>query len=194
MMDTFNQMALEYEELELQAENGIIDADIYAKLLAIYLLQNDLISAKFLWKRIPEDTLKECKEIRAVWEIGKSMWQRNYPQMYASFDYGWSDSIKPIIIALKANCRNRAFQLVSRAYDSISWKDLAAIVGLSVEDAIQGEFNSRGMLSTATEKSWTVDVDSQMIMPTKIVDDTQIKNITNEQLKKLTDYVTYLEN
>ena len=35
-------------------------------------------------------------------------------------------------------CRNRAFQLVSRAYDSISWKDLAAIVGLSVEDAIQG--------------------------------------------------------
>ncbi|EDV26955.1 expressed hypothetical protein [Trichoplax adhaerens] len=145
-------MALEYEELELQAENGIIDADIYAKLLAIYLLQNDLISAKFLWKRIPEDTLKECKEIRAVWEI--------------------------------ANCRNRAFQLVSRAYDSISWKDLAAIVGLSVEDAIQA----------ATERSWTVDVDSQMIMPTKIVDDTQIKNITNEQLKKLTDYVTYLEN
>lgn len=44
-------------------------------------------------------------------------------------------------------CRNRAFQLVSRAYDSISWKDLAAIVGLSVDDAIQGIVNSNSVAS-----------------------------------------------
>ncbi|KAH8034927.1 hypothetical protein HPB51_003490 [Rhipicephalus microplus] len=37
------------------ANNGVASPQAYGQLLAIYLLQNDLPNAKFLWKRIPQE-------------------------------------------------------------------------------------------------------------------------------------------
>ncbi|XP_073409380.1 COP9 signalosome complex subunit 8-like, partial [Dendrobates tinctorius] len=80
--------------------------------------------------------------------------------------------------------RRRAFGLVAQAYTSISADDLAAFVGLSVEDAVKG----------VVEQGWQADSTTRMVMPKK-PDSAPLSLIPNEQqLARLTDYVAFLEN
>jgi hypothetical protein len=68
------------EELELAAHAAArpaaLSADFYASSLLLALLAKNLNDARFLWKRIPSGTKDAAEELRAVWEIGKALWQR----------------------------------------------------------------------------------------------------------------------
>ena len=78
--------------------------EVYARLLAIYLYENDLCSAKFLWKRIPETLKNEGSgsELARVWDIGKALWTRDVPQVFSVIEEGqWSDNVTAIVAAIK---------------------------------------------------------------------------------------------
>ncbi|EPY86121.1 hypothetical protein CB1_000327032 [Camelus ferus] len=70
--------------------------------------------------------------------VGQRIWQRDFPGIYTTINaYQWSETVQPIMEALRDATRRRAFALVSQAYTSIVADDFAAFVGLPVEEAVK---------------------------------------------------------
>lgn len=80
--------------------------------------------------------------------------------------------------------RKRAVDLISHAYSSISIEDLAALVGLSSEEAALA----------CQQQGWKVDTKTNMVSP--IVPEPPPSQATSseDQLYKLTEFVSFLEN
>ncbi|XP_018415441.1 PREDICTED: COP9 signalosome complex subunit 8 isoform X2 [Nanorana parkeri] len=182
---SYQRLLEQCEEQELEAPGGVAAPHIYSQLLALYLLHNDMNNGRYLWKRIPPPIKSANAELGWIWEVGQRIWQRDFPGIYASIAaHQWSENILPIMEAVRDETRQRAFGLVSQAYTSISADDLAAFVGLSVEDAVKG----------VLEQGWQADSATRMVMPKK-PDSAPLSLIPNEQqLARLTDYVAFLEN
>ena len=70
--------------------------------MAVYLYENDLCSAKFLWKRIPEQAKTECENLSRIWDVGKAMWQSNLCEVFKLIDsHEWSENEADIMKAVK---------------------------------------------------------------------------------------------
>jgi len=73
--------------------------------LLVYLILNDLNAARFLWKRIPKKIKDTDAELAAVWGIGKQMWKKNYPEIYAAVQaYNWAPINAQLIQNLVGKC------------------------------------------------------------------------------------------
>ena len=90
------------ENQELESPRGVLTAELYAEFLALYLLTNDLANAKFLWKRIPDEAKTESDELKAVWEVGKAAWQRDYHGQCLRWDEPHNLSLTLSVHSLKA--------------------------------------------------------------------------------------------
>ncbi|XP_070570038.1 COP9 signalosome complex subunit 8-like isoform X2 [Ptychodera flava] len=163
---------------------GIATPVVYAQLLSLYLLQNDLANAKFLWKRIPPPIKSSNPELNNIWMVGQKMWQRDFPQVYQSLNQEWSENIKPIMQALHEDVRSRAFQLVSKAYSSIGTEDFAHFIGMPTEQAV----------SAAAAEGWQIDTQNKLIVPKKPATPQDPPIPSEQQLAQLTEFVAYLEN
>uniref|UniRef100_A0A9J7YAI4 COP9 signalosome complex subunit 8 n=1 Tax=Cyprinus carpio carpio TaxID=630221 RepID=A0A9J7YAI4_CYPCA len=184
MMAEFDEnLLLQFETQELEAPGGIATPQVYSQLLVLYLLNNDMNNARYLWKRIPQAIKTANPELAAIWAVGQRIWQRDFPGIYTAIDaYQWSESILPVMEALRESTRRRAYGLVAQAYTSISAEDFAAFVGYSVEEAVK------------VSHGWQADPNTRMIMPQK-PDPPPVSLVPNEQqLARLTDYVAFLEN
>lgn len=80
--------------------------------------------------------------------------------------------------------RNRAVELVGRAYTSIRADDFAQLVGMSVEEAV----------SLAQGHNWGYDEPTCMILPVPQTPQPHAPTPSEEQLRRLADYVSFLEN
>uniref|UniRef100_A0A8D1ZR94 COP9 signalosome complex subunit 8 n=1 Tax=Sus scrofa TaxID=9823 RepID=A0A8D1ZR94_PIG len=184
-----------------RAPGGIATPPVYGQLLALYLLHNDMNNARYLWKRIPPAIKSANSELGGIWSVGQRIWQRDFPGVYSTINaHQWSETVQPIMEALRDATRRRAFALVSQAYTSIVADDFAAFVGLPVEEAVKG----------VLEQGWQADSSTRMVMPKKPVagaldvsfnrfiplsEAAPVPPIPNEQqLARLTDYVAFLEN
>ncbi|XP_011693555.1 PREDICTED: COP9 signalosome complex subunit 8 [Wasmannia auropunctata] len=178
----------EVEVGELESPTGVMTAQAYMQLLAVYLHQNDLCNAKYLWKRIPADLKAAHEELGRVWTVGQCMWQRNWPAVHTALNVEWSEDIKDVMVALKANVRERVMRLISKAYSSLNLTTMATMSGMSSDEARQA----------AIDRGWTVD--GAVVQPRKqTVDEEQYSQsdkicLTEEQLQKLTQFVSFLEN
>ncbi|XP_059823050.1 COP9 signalosome complex subunit 8 [Hypanus sabinus] len=181
----FSKLLEQCETQELEAPGGIATPQVYGQLLALYLLHNDMNTARYLWKRIPQAIKTANPELGAIWSVGQRVWQRDFPGIYSVISsHQWSDTIQPIMEELRDATRRRAFGLVAQAYTSISADDLAAFVGLPVEDAVKA----------VLEQGWQADPSTRMVVPKK-TEPPPVPQIPNEQqLARLTDYVAFLEN
>uniref|UniRef100_G1MV70 COP9 signalosome subunit 8 n=2 Tax=Meleagris gallopavo TaxID=9103 RepID=G1MV70_MELGA len=195
----FRKLLEQCETQELEAPGGIATPLVYGQLLALYLLYNDMNNARYLWKRIPPAIKSANAELGAVWSVGQRIWQRDFPGIYTTIGaHQWSETVQPIMEALRDATRRRAFGLVSQAYTSIVADDFAAFVGLPVEEAVKG----------VLEQGWQADFSTRMVMPKKpgvleasfnrfipSSEPAPVPPIPNEQqLARLTDYVAFLEN
>jgi len=179
----FIDMATELERQELEAPDGIASPQIYGQLLAIYLLQNDLPNAKYLWKRIPNNIKEENPELGKLWGVGQKLWQ-SISSVYGALADEWPDYLKPVITIIAETTRRRAFSLISKAYCSISVEKVSAFLGMPAEDCVE-------VLSSL---GWEVDTACKIMKP-KNNENKQDENIVSEeQLTKLTDFVSFLEN
>uniref|UniRef100_UPI002955CCA1 COP9 signalosome complex subunit 8 n=1 Tax=Panthera onca TaxID=9690 RepID=UPI002955CCA1 len=96
-------------------------------------------NARYLWKRIPPAIKSANSELGGIWSVGQRIWQRDFPGIYSTINaHQWSETVQPIMEALRDATRRRAFALVSQAYTSIIADDFAAFVGLPVEEAVKG--------------------------------------------------------
>lgn len=78
-------------------------------------------------------------------------------------------------------------RLISRAYSSLNLTTMATMSGMSPDEARQA----------AVERGWTVD--GTIVQPRKQIDEEQYEQsdkicLTEEQLQKLTQFVSFLEN
>ncbi|NXA84197.1 CSN8 protein, partial [Thryothorus ludovicianus] len=198
---SFRRLLEQCETQELEAPGGIATPLVYGQLLALYLLHNDIGFSSgltlglffFFWSQ------QANAELGAVWSVGQRIWQRDFPGIYTAISaHQWSETIQPIMEALRDATRRRAFGLVSQAYTSIVADDFAAFVGLPVEEAVKG----------VLEQGWQADFATRMVMPKKpgvleasfnrfipSSEPAPVPPIPNEQqLARLTDYVAFLEN
>ncbi|CAL1535376.1 unnamed protein product [Lymnaea stagnalis] len=173
---------LERQELEFGATPS--PPTVYSQLLAIYLLQNDLCNAKFLWKRIPYSVKQSTSELSTIWQVAQKMWIKDYSAIYEALRKEWSEEVKSIMAAVEESVRTRALRLVRLAYSSINADEFATFVGMPAERAIQA----------AIEEGWEVDQNTRIIIP-KRLEPPPAPPIMNEQhLSVLTQYVTFMEN
>ncbi|XP_043466812.1 COP9 signalosome complex subunit 8 [Leptopilina heterotoma] len=185
VLSKINGVLRELERAELEAEDGVVSSQVYTRLLAIYLYQNELCYAKYLWKRIPDSVKSSSAELCHVWTVGQHMWKRDWPAVHAALNVNWSEDVDEVMNALKENVRERAMVLVSEAYSSLDVEILAGMTGLSGEQT----------QNLALERGWTVD--GTMIQPRKLDREQSTpaqETLTEEQLYKLTQFVSFLEN
>lgn len=71
---------------------------VYEQLLAVYLYQNDLCNAKYLWKRIPANVKSSTPELANIWAVGQHMWKRDFPSVYKALNsVTWSETVADIM-------------------------------------------------------------------------------------------------
>eukprot|EP01103_Thecamoeba_quadrilineata_P008209 TRINITY_DN17976_c0_g1_i1.p1 TRINITY_DN17976_c0_g1~~TRINITY_DN17976_c0_g1_i1.p1 ORF type:complete len:206 (-),score=28.15 TRINITY_DN17976_c0_g1_i1:109-693(-) len=175
----FKRIAEICEEYELESRS----VPFYGVHLIVYLIQNNSINARFLWKRIPNEVKQSEPELAAIWKIGTHMWTRNYSEVYKSFvRYQWSHLHTPLIAALAEAFRNRTLQLISNAYSTISVVSAAELFGLSNEEAIK----------IAQANHWEYDPTSNSLK-CNAVDTPKIQQTGIDQLGQLAGYVMFLE-
>ncbi|XP_012055422.1 PREDICTED: COP9 signalosome complex subunit 8 [Atta cephalotes] len=182
-----NKLMNELEISELESPTGVISAQAYMRLLAVYLHRNDLCNAKYLWKRIPPDVKAAHEELGRVWMVGQCMWQRNWSAVHTALNVEWSEDVKDVMTALKDNVRERVMRLISKAYSSLNLTTMATMSGMLLDEARQA----------AIDRGWTVD--GTIVQPCKQIDEEQYSQsdkicLTEEQLQKLTQFVSFLEN
>ncbi|XP_071400342.1 E3 ubiquitin-protein ligase TRIM63 isoform X1 [Centroberyx affinis] len=102
MEENYDRLLEQCETQELEAPGGIATPQVYAQLLALYLLHNDMNNARYLWKRIPQAIKAANPELTAVWAVGQRIWQRDFPGIYTAIAaYQWSENILPVMEALR---------------------------------------------------------------------------------------------
>ncbi|XP_044729676.1 COP9 signalosome complex subunit 8 [Chrysoperla carnea] len=187
---------LEKQELEAWVQNNVPSVQVYAQLLAVYLYQNDLCNAKYLWKRIPQNVKNTHSELLQIWSVGQHMWKRDYQSTYSTLSTTtWPEYIKDIMKSLLDNVRERAINLIQQSYSSLSINAVSTMTGLTQDDI------KNNILS---KYHWTLDTtDSNIIiLPTIQQQQSLINNNNNQtlttssedQLYKLTEFVSFLEN
>uniref|UniRef100_T1J5K3 COP9 signalosome complex subunit 8 n=1 Tax=Strigamia maritima TaxID=126957 RepID=T1J5K3_STRMM len=182
--DDYRKLLFELEKKELEAPSGIATAQVYEQMLALLLLQNDLCNAKYLWKRIPPAIKSGSSELPHIWAVGQQMWKRDYPGVYQALKREWADDLKQVMEAVAEATKLRAIHLVAQAYSSISVEDFAKFVGSLPEEAI----------GVAVQEGWVEDSASGMIVPKKPATPSTPIKPNEEQLAKLTEFVSFLEN
>ena len=88
------------------------------------------------------------------------------------------------MLSFSEKVRQRAEDLVSRAYTSIGVEDYSQLIGMSVDEAIKH----------AEKLDWKYDQSNKMILPKKTVQEIIAPTPSEEQLKRLAEYVSFLEN
>jgi len=163
--------------MDIPRESG----PLYAVHLCAYLIVNDLNNARFLWKRIPQDTKEADEELCCVWNIAKQMWQKNYGQVYELIlGKDWSGSLAPMMKTLKETYQTRSFALICRAYSTISVQRGSQLLGMANEELSQF-FEAQG---------WSKEGDFFTVKAQQ--DDKQ--SLSLHQLQDLTKYIVYLES
>nr|XP_037290070.1 COP9 signalosome complex subunit 8-like isoform X3 [Rhipicephalus microplus] len=186
-MQEYSKLAADLEQQELEANNGVASPQAYGQLLAIYLLQNDLPNAKFLWKRIPQEIKQSHTELGNIWKVGQCLWFKDFPAIYDVLSQEWPDHVKPIMQELGERTRRRALILVAKAYSSISLDDASRFLGIPKLELADGK-------KVVSSLGWSIDATNGMVLPTYTAVRHEDSMPSEEQLAKLTDFVAFLEN
>jgi hypothetical protein len=170
----------EMAELEI-ASAALNEMPSYTIMILGYLIVDDLPSAKFVWKRIP-DQFKQGKDVHAAWAIGKAMWNQNHKGVFEAIRaFRWNPLLQQLVSLLEESYRNRMIVLVSRAYTTVRVADLAILLGAN-------EVETRKF---AESRQWSVrgDIVSPIAPPAA----SAAMPEPNKSLVSLTNYASYME-
>ena len=95
--------------------------------------------ARFLYKRIPDEIRQSAPELPAAFEVLQRLWVRDYQGVWGVLGGAWSPALQPVARAVGEQQRQHMLRLVGRSYANLSPAKLAALLGASEQEAIQGE-------------------------------------------------------
>jgi CSN8/PSMD8/EIF3K family len=97
---------------------------------------SDLRGARFLWRRLPTSAREEA-DVATAWSLGQALWRGDRPQFYSTAAaHPWTATHAPLVARLVSRVRDDAFALISRAYSAIAADKAAAMLGLTVDNAV----------------------------------------------------------
>ncbi|EDW02796.1 COP9 signalosome complex subunit 8 [Drosophila grimshawi] len=178
--DKYSELLNKLENDEL--ENISPGAELYQQLMAIYLYQNKLASAKLLWMRISNNLKENNKELAQLNLLNLALQHNKYSEFFKYIKYEWSESNKLIIDDLLFKQREELLNLTSSAYVSIYEHNLLQMTQMTPDE-----------LKSAC-LGWTREQDGEEhIWQPKIKEPTP-SIASDDQLLKLTEFVSFLEN
>ncbi|VEL19471.1 unnamed protein product [Protopolystoma xenopodis] len=196
---------LELENFELTMNPQLLDStkfiphpsiptpgDFYFQLLGLYLIKMDLISAKFLCKRIPSSVKSSHPSLESLWNLGRLLWRNDLPLFFASANRILEDSFQPqslvfIVQKLLSDKQESVLCLIENAYSCISIEHVTRWLGLP-EEKLQAIISSR---------DWEICNNKKYFFPRrkKIVDDSfQVQASNTELMSKLAEFMCFIEN
>uniref|UniRef100_A0A182J4N1 CSN8/PSMD8/EIF3K domain-containing protein n=1 Tax=Anopheles atroparvus TaxID=41427 RepID=A0A182J4N1_ANOAO len=184
--EKIRQLTLLLEKQELEAPSGIVSIQLYSELFAAYLYQNDLASARFLWKRIPQNMKAGHSELEQMYKVYVSLWNNDTAGFYKAINHDWSKHVSELMFELKEKIQQETISLIGRAYSSIFENVFAEMTNQTtdmVEDTCKG-------------LNWEI-VDGahpRLIIPKRTIEEKPIVVSSEDQLQRLTDFVSFLEN
>lgn len=92
--------------------------------------------------------------------------------------------ILTIFRVLSERVRERAFHLIGRSYSSISLDTVVSMTGLSRDT----------VLRTCADRKWVLSEDGATVNPTPPTQPAPLHTSSEDQLFKLTEFVSFLEN
>uniref|UniRef100_U5EKJ7 Putative signalosome subunit 2 csn8 n=1 Tax=Corethrella appendiculata TaxID=1370023 RepID=U5EKJ7_9DIPT len=184
--EKIKQLTALLEKQELESPNGIVSAVLYSELFAAYLYQNDLSNARFLWKRIPQNIKTGNNELEQMYKVFTCLWNNDTSGFYKAINYDWSKNVSELMFELKEKIQLETVNLVGRAYSSIFENVFAEMTNQTPEMIVD----------TCKSLNWEI-VDGpfpRLIIPKVPVTEKPISTSSEDQLQKLTDFVSFLEN
>eukprot|EP00163_Fabomonas_tropica_P029645 TRINITY_DN6430_c0_g1_i1.p1 TRINITY_DN6430_c0_g1~~TRINITY_DN6430_c0_g1_i1.p1 ORF type:complete len:212 (+),score=9.88 TRINITY_DN6430_c0_g1_i1:202-837(+) len=162
--------------------------------LALYLIQGDLNSARFLYKRLPPSVREKEVEIDALWRLGTVLWLRQdadiftlEPEVRQGLPSSqWSEHIAPLVTRILQAVRERSLDVISRAYTNIQLADIARRTGMTTNDAA----------TLVQSMGWQIGGDGQVTPQPKTTQDVDfsiLDSIDMSHLQTLTEHVVALE-
>ena len=183
LKQNYTSLAYDLESQELNSAGKCSDR-VYAQLLAIYLLSNDLQNAKFLWKRIPDQTKSNSLDLKEIWKIGKLLLQHKSNEIYSIIDnYEWPNFLINIMKELKEEIKKRTLNLIQKSYSYISLNDLKRILNIQTDEEL---------VAIISTMNWRLDGDDGVIV-TKSQPVFESLASNQEHLEKMVQHVTFLE-
>lgn len=182
----FEEIAALCEEYEIQAamEGELFPASWpFSIHLLSLLFANNLNDARFLWKRIPDSVKSRDAELAAAWQVGQAMWRRESGKVHEALrSFSWSTTVQPLVQALSEKYREKTFQLLSKAYSTISSEDAAYFLGITREE-----------VNLLSQKGWKYEPSSETftVQPCPPALDSEGDL---DKLQSLTNYVFHLEH
>lgn len=184
LKQNYESLLYDLENQELSS-NGKCSDRVYAQLLAIYLLTNDLQNAKLLWKRIPKDVKTNSDDLKAIWQIGTSLLKRKSSEIFGLIDgYEWPNFLLNIMKELKEEIRKNNLNLIQKSYSYISINDFKRMLYLQTEDEL---------IEIVKTKNWNLD-GQDGIHVTKSAPVFESLSSNQDHLAKLVSHVTFLEH
>lgn len=194
----YQMQLVELERQELESEEDP-SPQLYAQLLSLYLLFGDLINAKLLWKRIPTQLKEDVPDLPAIWQVAVALMKRESGSVYGLVNKReWPAYIKKIMSMVSSRTRERVLNFVSSAYSHITLTDFQQLTGCKSEEEA---------ISLANSLSWPYDEQNGIVQPVKSAtsstastptdesfDGSPDSDYSQEQLQKLAQYVSFLEN
>lgn len=183
------QLLKEAEALELALCDKLDDAKSAARFhtnscqqLILYLIENRLEDARFLWRRLAtvRDTMPQ---LQAAWNVGKCLWKRrDIPEALRLLKQSpWEEQTVHLAEHAVQCIRQRELNVIGRVYSVVPLASVAESLMLTDQEALE----------LCRQNDWTFDATSAMIHPTPLVDPGgKIDGL--KQLEQLTSIVTHL--
>uniref|UniRef100_A0A0G4H746 CSN8/PSMD8/EIF3K domain-containing protein n=1 Tax=Chromera velia CCMP2878 TaxID=1169474 RepID=A0A0G4H746_9ALVE len=163
-------------------------ADFYAMHMLSYLLCDNLCEAKMLWMRMPE-RLRQRPLLSGVHKVLQALWRSERQNAFETLERianappqdNVDAPIRKLSKLVADKQRQKAFELLSRAFSSISQEELAKLTGLPRDVAVE---SARGL-------GWTEEANGYLrpVLPAPVPPSVGVL----EQLNSLTQDVAFLE-
>ncbi|EGD73883.1 hypothetical protein PTSG_05578 [Salpingoeca rosetta] len=188
-IDGLVQHCTDIELDEKSSPKGVAPGNVYLVLLLAHLIQHDLSSARFLWKRIPQSVKQECPELIAAWQIGQALWKGISPRD-ALTAYSWNPLATALVAELKEAIVTRAFKKMTKAYATVDMDTVLRSTGMSEAECIK---------HATTVMQWEYDAQARAFTVKREEEGTDSKAtgaatlLTDSGLAALTETVVALE-
>mmetsp|Transcript_91805 Transcript_91805/g.230654 ORF Transcript_91805/g.230654 Transcript_91805/m.230654 type:complete len:211 (-) Transcript_91805:46-678(-) len=188
----FNKLVTLCEDVELALQEELPDTPsaeqanhvglLYAVHLLAYLLEGRLHAARFLWKRTPA-AIQQHAQAAAAHGVLAARWRRQHAEVFQQLGGGaWEASLQPLVNEVISRSRDELLGQVGEAYKVIAVTAVAAMLGLD-DGAVR---------QLCAQRGWAVD-EAGFAHPTPAKRAEDLLEMGEDQLKRLAEYVSYLE-
>ncbi|KAF7233416.1 hypothetical protein EG68_10607 [Paragonimus skrjabini miyazakii] len=168
--------------------------EFYVQFLCLYVLKMDLLSAKFLWQRIPSTVKETSRNLIALWKLIQCLLKRDMASFFKSVDLllkdtSCSESLTFMVRQINEKRKQHLVTLMKTAYSCVLVEFVSGFLNMSRNDAIQ----------LMTSYGWRLCPQKQYLLsPANSVEEQKLIDIpqpTNEEImSKLAEFMCFIEN